>query len=115
MTIPISTAEEAGELAALYASQGFQSIKTKVGLDPAGDIDRLAAIHAAHPRAELLMDANEGFPTAEAAVEFLRALARHRIPVSLLVASNAGSVRSVTCMCSSRSSHSQATRFWAAR
>ena len=70
ITIPICPAGEAAELAAGYRAQGFDTIKTKVGLDLDADVRRLLAIRGAHPRCALVLDANEGFSADEA----LRAL-----------------------------------------
>jgi L-alanine-DL-glutamate epimerase-like enolase superfamily enzyme len=70
ITIPICPAEEAGALAARYRSEGFATIKTKVGLDLDDDVARLSAIREAHPECALILDANEGF-TADEALRFL--------------------------------------------
>lgn len=83
VTLPIGTPERAGELAALWRSRGFDTLKVKVGLDLATDLARLAAIGEAHPDAGLVLDANEGW-TAEQALEAVRFLGRRGQRVVLL-------------------------------
>ncbi len=83
ITIPICPPAEAGALAADYAEQGFDTIKTKVGLDAGEDLDRLRAINDAFPGVRLVLDANCGF-TAGAAMDFCAALARADIRPVLL-------------------------------
>lgn len=63
--------------------RGFRSFKVKVtGADPQNDLARLMAVHRAAPRAELLVDANQGF-TPRAALAFARAMRLLRLPVAL--------------------------------
>jgi len=83
VTIPICAPEQAQRLAAAYAEQGFDTLKTKVGADAAADVDRLAAITGAAPAARLILDANGGFSPA-GAMEFLASLARAGITPALL-------------------------------
>ena len=82
ITIPICPAEEAGTLAARYRSEGFTTIKTKVGLDLDDDVARLTAIRASHPDCALVLDANEGFD-ADQALRFLEALRGENITPAL--------------------------------
>jgi L-alanine-DL-glutamate epimerase-like enolase superfamily enzyme len=72
ITLPIGTAQRAGELAAHWRALGFGVLKVKVGRDMGLDLDRLAAIAQAHPQAQLVLDANEGWTVAQA----LEAVAR---------------------------------------
>lgn len=83
VTLPIGTPERAGELAALWRSRGFDTLKVKVGLDLGEDLARLQAIGLAHPHAGLVLDANEGW-TAEQALEAVRFLAGRGQRVVLL-------------------------------
>jgi L-alanine-DL-glutamate epimerase-like enolase superfamily enzyme len=73
ITIPICPPEEAATLAARYRSEGFTTIKTKVGIDLDADVAMLAAIRGAHRDCALVLDANEGFD-ADEALSFLEAL-----------------------------------------
>lgn len=73
ITIPICPAEEASALAARYRGEGFEVIKTKVGIDLDEDVARLTAIRDVHPDCQLILDANEGF-SADEALRFLDAL-----------------------------------------
>ncbi|MQA00076.1 MAG: dipeptide epimerase [Dehalococcoidia bacterium] len=83
ITIPICEPVEAERLADLYRGRGFRTIKTKVGLDHAADIERLRAIRAGHPGCALVLDANEGY-TAEGALALLRELRAADIEPALL-------------------------------
>jgi L-alanine-DL-glutamate epimerase-like enolase superfamily enzyme len=82
ITIPICPPDEARTLAATYSKQGFNVIKTKVGLDLHDDVSRLAAIRDAHPTCALVLDSNEGY-TADEALAFLAALRSQGIEPAL--------------------------------
>ena len=73
ITIPICPPDEASTLAATYREQGFEVIKTKVGLDLHDDVGRLSAIRDAYPACALVLDANEGY-SVDQALAFLAAL-----------------------------------------
>lgn len=74
----------AARVARHAAGMGFRRLKIKVtGRDIDEDLRRVIAVHVAAPRAELWVDANQGF-TARQAVEFARVLRRRRLPVRLL-------------------------------
>ncbi len=83
ITIPICPPNEARSLAAGYSQQGFDVIKTKVGLDLSEDVARLAAIRDVHPSCALVLDANEGY-SADEALAFLAALRSEHIEPALL-------------------------------
>lgn len=83
VTIPICPAPEAEQLARDYRDRGFATIKTKVGLDVAADLDRLAAIRRGHPGCALVLDANEGY-TAEDALQLVRELQARDMTPALL-------------------------------
>jgi len=85
MTIPIVPATEAAALSQRAWSEGFRSLKIKVG-DSQGhtaDLDRIAAIVHAVPHIRLRIDANQAF-TPDGAVAFARALAATGAAVDLL-------------------------------
>ena len=70
-----------GTLAAVTArlAEGFKDIKLKVGLDPGGDAERVAAVRKEHGTGfRLFLDANQGF-TVPAALRFLKAVAGAKV------------------------------------
>ncbi|MFH0753527.1 MAG: enolase C-terminal domain-like protein, partial [Candidatus Omnitrophota bacterium] len=83
ITIVIGTLPQAAASAALYARQGFGRFKVKVGKDADLDLSRVAAVRQAAPRAEIILDANQGF-SAQETLGFIKALGRRKI-VPLLV------------------------------
>jgi len=73
ITIPITPLEESLALAQERASQGFQILKIKGGLDAEQDVQRVRAIHQAFPRLILRLDADGGY-TVQQALDVARAL-----------------------------------------
>ncbi len=77
LTIPIVSAEDAGNQAKRAWERGFRHLKIKVG-DPQGgidaDYDRLAAVVAAAPSVTLRVDANQAFSATDAVAFAQRAL-----------------------------------------
>ncbi len=83
ITIPTGDAEHAQRAALRAMSQGFTTLKVKVGGVPFDhDRARLAAISAAAPRAQLVLDANASLSVAEA-LELLRSLGAAKSRVAL--------------------------------
>lgn len=76
LTIPIVPPARAGARASEIAADGFHAIKIKVGNDLAEDVERLAAIAAAAPRVDLIVDANQGYTVEEAMAFLMEAHAR---------------------------------------
>jgi L-Ala-D/L-Glu epimerase len=71
VTLPLGPADDAPRDAAARAAEGFGRLKVKVGgPTAAGDAARLFAIHAAAPRAQLMLDGNGGL-SAEQALDLL--------------------------------------------
>lgn len=67
ITIPTGGADDAARAAQRAVSQGFRTLKVKVGGKPFDhDLERLRSISQAAPRARLLLDANASLPGAEA-------------------------------------------------
>ncbi|KAK2988574.1 hypothetical protein RJ640_001508 [Escallonia rubra] len=66
ITIPIVSSAEAAELASKYRKQGFKTLKLKVGKNLTADIEVLQSIRMAHPDCLFILDANEGYSSAEA-------------------------------------------------
>jgi L-alanine-DL-glutamate epimerase-like enolase superfamily enzyme len=83
ITIPICPAGEAEHLARQYRRDGFKIIKTKIGLDITGDIERILAIRRGYKECRLLLDANAGF-TVEETLDVLAQLRKSGIEPVLL-------------------------------
>ena len=61
--------EEAAEIARWAVAQGFTKMKVKVGIDPDGDVARVAAVRdVLGPHAKLGVDANGGWKTVDEAM-----------------------------------------------
>lgn len=73
ITIPITSIEEAAEMACAQASLGFKMFKVKGGLDPENDVRRVQAIHRALPDSIIRLDADGGY-SVQMALDVSRAL-----------------------------------------
>lgn len=82
MTITAGSVDHAARSARSIAARGIHTIKIKIGGDPALDLERIAAVHAAVPDAPLLLDGNCGY-AAEGALALLQQLHDAAIPVAL--------------------------------
>jgi len=83
ITIPTGSADHAGNAALRATSEGFETLKVKVGGVPFDhDRARLNAIIEAAPNARLVLDANASL-SAEAALELLDSLGHARGQVAL--------------------------------
>jgi len=66
---------KAAEIAVWAASQGFSTMKVKVGIDPDGDLERVRAVREAlGPKVKLGVDANGGWPTPQMAIATIHRL-----------------------------------------
>lgn len=65
VTLPIVEPERARQLATQWREKGFQTLKVKVGAGLSEDLQRIAAVVGGHPRAGLVLDANEGWSVAD--------------------------------------------------
>jgi len=66
---------EAAAIARWAIEQGFIKMKVKVGIDPDGDVARVAAVRrAVGPQARIGVDANGGWATADAAIPIIARL-----------------------------------------
>lgn len=85
LTITTGTVAAAGEAAAAARARGFRRLKLKIGgaAGPAHDLARVAAVTAAHPEAELLLDGNAGLGRP-AAAELIAGLRRSGVRPVLL-------------------------------
>jgi len=66
ITLPILAPRRMAELAAQWWARGFRKFKVKAGHDLKADLERLEAVRAAVPQAQLQPDANGGFTLEEA-------------------------------------------------
>jgi muconate cycloisomerase len=75
----ISVAEAEAE-AAKVVSEGIKTIKIKIGVDPKRDIEVVRAVRSAvGSKAELCVDANEGYATVGLAVQTLRKMEQYEL------------------------------------
>jgi len=77
-TIDIVTPDIAARNAKDLASKGYRILKTKVGKNPADDIERITAIRDGAPACGITLDANQGYSPVEA-VHFLNGLEKRNI------------------------------------
>jgi muconate cycloisomerase len=72
--------ERATEEASAAVAEGIATIKIKVGRDPGYDVDVVAAVREAiGPDVDIVVDANQGWPTPKHAIGILRQMKRSRI------------------------------------
>jgi L-alanine-DL-glutamate epimerase-like enolase superfamily enzyme len=84
ITISVDYIDKMVEDARKALDQGFETLKIKVGKDPALDIERIKAIHAAvGDRALIRLDSNQGW-TPKQAVRFMRALEESGVSLELV-------------------------------
>jgi L-alanine-DL-glutamate epimerase-like enolase superfamily enzyme len=80
VTIPIMPPDAARQAAERWWARGFHSLKVKIGAG--ADLERVLAVHAGAPQAQLVLDANAGLE-AGAAIDIVKALARAGAVVAL--------------------------------
>lgn len=69
LTISVNEPAQMARDAASAVERGFSVLKTKVGLDPVVDLDRLKAVRqAAGPKVKIRIDANQGWTVRQALV-----------------------------------------------
>ncbi|CAM3479259.1 mandelate racemase/muconate lactonizing enzyme family protein [Stackebrandtia soli] len=84
VTLPAGDVDELTAAASARVAEGFTVLKVKVGLDPAGDLERLRAIRAAVGDAVTLrLDANQGW-SAKQAVRIIRGMEDAGLDVDLV-------------------------------
>ena len=84
LTVPITDAATARQIAAEAAGMGYRSLKIKVGgPNRDEDLERVLAVAAGAPGAGIRLDANQGFDAA-GALAFLRECERLAIPVEIM-------------------------------
>ena len=83
-TVSVKDAAEMVEDAKLFVSQGFETLKIKVGLNPAEDIARLKAIRQAVGNSiHILSDANQGWD-AKSALQIIDSLAANDLGIAMV-------------------------------
>src|SRR5882757_8003186 len=84
VTVSVDTPAAMAEQAAARVAEGFTTLKLKVALDPAADIERVRRVaDAVGPDVALRVDANQGW-TAKQAVAIITALERAEIGLELV-------------------------------
>lgn len=84
ITVSVQDVDAMVAQAVLAVDRGFRALKVKLGKEPALDVERVRAIHAATGHAATLrLDPNQGW-TAAHAVQVMQALARADVAVELL-------------------------------
>ncbi len=78
MTVVIGTIPEAAQAARQIVKRGIRALKVKVGRNWDQDLERVIAVKDAAPKAELYLDANQGFSATET-LKFLKVLERRGI------------------------------------
>ena len=83
-TVSVKAVTEMVEDAQLFVAQGFETLKIKVGLNPAEDIQRLKAIReAVGDSINILSDANQGWD-AKSALQIIDSLAAHNLGIAMV-------------------------------
>lgn len=83
-TVSVKDVAEMVDDAKLFVSQGFETLKIKVGLNPSEDILRLKAIrHAVGERINILSDANQGWD-AKSALQIIDSLVKNDIGIAMV-------------------------------
>ncbi len=83
LTVSAWKSSEAVRFAQRAYQMGFRHFKIKVaGRDPEEDLRRVIAVHRALPKADLLMDGNQGFSVREAE-NLCLSLRKERVPIRL--------------------------------
>lgn len=76
-SIGILTAQEAAEEAERVAAEGIRTIKVKIGVDPARDIEVVGAVRRAAGAINICVDANEGYRTPGEAICTIRKMEKY--------------------------------------
>lgn len=84
ITLPILDDERVFELCADWHGRGFRTLKLKVGIDAARDRDRVLGIAQRFADVDFILDANQGYATADGAAAFVESLGQTVSRVRLL-------------------------------
>jgi L-alanine-DL-glutamate epimerase-like enolase superfamily enzyme len=83
ITIVIADLEETKAKTRAFKAQGFRSFKIKIGRDMDMDFKRVAAVFSIAPRAQIILDANQGYSSKET-LQFLKSLKKAGIVPDLI-------------------------------
>lgn len=83
LTISAVGPEESAEAARAAVSEGFKTLKIKVGKGPAEDLARVKAVRAAAPRVRMILDGNQGM-TVDSALKLVEATMKLGATVEML-------------------------------
>ncbi len=83
-TVSVKNVAEMVNDAKLFISQGFETLKIKVGLDPIEDVKRIKAIReAVGPQINIVTDANQGWD-AKSALSIINNLEIHNLNIAMV-------------------------------
>lgn len=82
VTIPILSYDKSLDLAGLWYTRGFRTLKIKVGIDKDSESRLITDINRRFPDVSFIVDANMAFQPEEA-ITFINDLTRKRVPVLL--------------------------------
>ena len=83
ITIVISDLEETKDKTKAFYKQGFRAFKIKIGRDMDMDFKRVEAVGQIAPRAQIILDANQGY-SARQTLQFLKSLGKVGIVPDLI-------------------------------
>lgn len=84
LTLSLASPQESARQARQAARKGFRRLKVKLaGTSPEADVERLAAVHRAAPRAALVADGNQGFGVSQA-MDFAHRLKKTEVSLVFL-------------------------------
>jgi len=83
ITIVITDLDETQARAKAFKAQGFQTFKIKIGRDMDMDFKRVEAVYRIFPRAQIMLDANQGYSVRQT-LQFLRRLSKVGIVPDLI-------------------------------
>ncbi len=83
ITIVIAELDETKARAKAFKAQGFRAFKIKIGRDMDMDFKRVEAVYRIFPRAQIILDANQGY-SARQTLQFLRRLSQVGIVPDLI-------------------------------
>jgi len=76
--------KDALALAEMQISMGATTLKFKVGVNPSVELEILQRIRQDYPTLHINLDANQGFPTPQKAIDFMNSCARHDLDIEFL-------------------------------
>lgn len=83
ITVVIADLDETQARAKVFKAQGFRAFKIKIGRDMDMDFKRVEAVYRIFPRAQIILDANQGY-SARQTLQFLKRLSKAGIVPDLI-------------------------------